>query len=673
MRVVEEHSQRLAALEALPEGPRRQELILAALEDESPVVRDRAIRLAARYIEPQVLGELVADEANAIRRNAAITALERQGPYAVPHLRVMLNRPQVDVVMFALQMLARIGDPLAVHGVVPLVRHPDPNVAQAAIEALGQLRHREAVPTLLELLSSDLWLQLAAIDALGAIGDPAAVGPLVALVPDSIVAEPAVLALQRIAAPESLDALLNRLLVVTERPLRDALLLALGVVIDLHHDPVPIAVQCSAAVELDPSRNLLIYFEEILGWASDAAPPSSSEPSNESRDRASLLRAATAVTVVAGIRSLYPVVLMRIATDDDPVWAIGLFRRHPGALSPALRELLRHEDLRVRRGALLAGAFSPEDHDLIVQHLEDPDGMVRAAACRALGMIGAAKAAPLLVRRLWEGEAAERSAAVEALAELPVPSLQSLEVCLGSAAPEAVMVAALEVLSRRGVTQFEPRIAELTRHESPAIRKGAIRAAARFPGTKAEVILIRALADRHPAIQVEALDLLVKRDQGKTIPTLAALLDTSDSLRGYIIRALGQMRAIEATPALEHLYGQCSGHERVEIVVAMTRINGPRVGEFLRARLRESEREVRRAAARGLARLVDRSHLSLLLTLAGDADWCIRAEAARGLGRLHLADAQETLLTLARDIEPAVASTARDALAVLRKAASAAA
>src|SRR4051812_5192559 len=223
MRSIEEHSRRLAALEALPEGPRGEEMILAALEDESAVVRERAIRLATRYVEPHVLGELVADEANAIRRNAAITALERQGPYAVPHLRTMLVRPDVDVVMFALQMLSRIGDPLAVHGVLPLVRHPDPNVSQAAIEALGQLRHREAVPTLLELLGSDLWLQLAAIDALGEVGDPAAVGPLLALVPDSMAAEPAVIALQRIAAPESLEALLRKLVVVREQSIRDAL------------------------------------------------------------------------------------------------------------------------------------------------------------------------------------------------------------------------------------------------------------------------------------------------------------------------------------------------------------------------------------------------------------------------------------------------------------------
>ena len=671
MRAIEEHSQRLAALDRLPEGPRRQAVIMAALEDESLVVRERAIRLAARYIEPQVLGELVADEVNATRRNAAIAALERQGPYAVPHLRTMLSRPEVDVVMFALQMLSRIGDPLAVHGVVPLVHHPDPNVAQCAIEALGQLRHREAVPTLLQLLGSDLWLQLAAIDALGEIGDPAAVGPLVALVPDSMAAEAAVIALQRIAAPESLEALLRKLLVVEERSLRDALLLAIGVVLDLHPDPAPVAVRCGAELQSTAARGLLEYLEEILRWV--AAPVSADgQPINDERDRPSLLRAATAVAIFAGLRALYPPVLIRIATDDDPAWIIGLVRRHPGALSPVLRELLRHPDLRVRRGALLAGTFAPQDLALVIEHAEDTDGMVRAAACRALGLIGDPKTAPLLIRRLCEGEPPEQAAAVEALAELPAEALEALAPCLEPAVPLLVMSAALEVLSRRGVPKLEARIAELSRHESTVIRKGAIRAAAQLPGTKADVLLIRALADRHMPMQVEALDLLVKRDQDRTVPTLAALLEVNDSLRCHVIRALGQMRAMEAIPNLESLYPKSARHEQVEIVLAMTRIGGPRISRFLRDRLSETSTEIRRVAARGLAKLADPTHLTLLISLAADPDWSIRAEAARGLGRLNMAECHETLLTLARDVEPAVATAARDALTPLRKAASAA-
>ncbi len=672
MREIEEHSQRLAALESLPEdAAAREAVILAALEDESAVVRERAIRLAARYIEPHVLGELVADQVNAIRRNAAISAIERQGPYAVPHLRTMLASPDLDTVMFSLQMLSRIGDPLAVHGIVPLAQHADPNVAQCAIEALGELRHREAVPTLLQLLASDLWLQLAAIDALGKIGDPAAVGPLVALIPDSIVAEPAVIALQRLAAPESLGALLGRLQIVSELPLRDALLLALGVVIDLHPDPVPVAVRCSASLELNSSAGLLRYLGEILRWEAATAAPAGSEPVADARDLPSLLRAATAVTVVAGLGQLYPAVLTRVAQDEEAAWIVGLFRRHPVALTPALGELLRHPDLRVRRGALLAGAFVSDDLVLVTAHLRDADAMVRAAACRALGLIGEPKTSGLLIQRLFEGDPAEQAAAVEALAEFPADALEPLDVCLGPSVPPEVVIAALKVLSRRGVPRFEARIAELAHHPLPAIRKAAIRAAAQLPGTRPEVLLIRALADDHQPIRVEALDLLVKRDQDRTIPTLAALLQTGDSLRAHVIRALGQMRALEAAPNLETLYDKCARHEQVEIVRAMSRIGGLRAPEFLRARLSESP-EIRRAAARGLAGLADRTHLPLLITLAGDPDWHIRVEAARALGRLQMAECQTPLLTLARDVEPAVATMAREALTQHRKVAPAA-
>jgi HEAT repeat protein len=653
----------MSSLETLPEGAGREEAILAALEDKTPAVRERAIRLAARYIEPQVLGEMVADEANATRRNAAIAALERQGPYAVRHLESMLRRLEVDVVMFALQVLARIGDPSAVPSVIPLVRHPDPNVAQSAIEALGQLRSGEAVPALLRLLQGDLWLQLAAIDALGEIGDPAAVGPLLDLVPDSIVAEPAVKALQRIAAPQSLQLLLSRLLVVRERPLRDALLLAIGVVIDLHPDPVPIAVQYSAQIELDPSRILLAYLEELLLWDAGTATDG---PSDESSDGESLLRAATALTVVAGVHSLYPHVLVRIATEQDAGWGVGLFRRHPGALTPALRGLLRHGDLRVRRGALLTGAFQAEDFPRVLEHLEDADEMVRAAACRALGLIGKAEAVPLLILRLRDGGAMERAAAVDALAEFPAETLGALEPCLASDVSEPVLAGALEVLGKRGTERFEARIIELVRHPSPVIRRPAIRAAAQLPGSRTEVALIRALADRHQPIQLEALELLVNRDHGKTVPMLAALLEAGDSLRYHVIRALGHMRAREAAPKLERLYSQCGPHEQVEIILALIRIGATGVAQFLRTRLSEAEPEIRRVAARGLATLADPAQLPLLLELAADADWCIRDEAARGLGLLGTAECRGPLLTLARDLEPVVASTARAALGLLR-------
>ena len=58
--------------------------MLAAFEDGTPLVREQAIRLATRYVEPEVLGALVADGVNAARRNGALAALERRDPTRCP-------------------------------------------------------------------------------------------------------------------------------------------------------------------------------------------------------------------------------------------------------------------------------------------------------------------------------------------------------------------------------------------------------------------------------------------------------------------------------------------------------------------------------------------------------------------------------------------------------------
>ncbi len=646
---------RVAALNALIDGDEREQAILAALDDDAPAVRERAIRLATRYVEPAVLGELVADGANAVRRNAALSALERQGPYALPHLQAMLASEDQDVVMFALQVLSRIGDPAAAPSIIPLARHSDLNVAQSAIEALGQLRCREAVPALLELLRGELWLQLAALDALGAIGDARAIGPLVDLVPDSVVAEPALQALQRLAAPESLEPLLNRLTIVREQSLRDALLLAVGVVIDLHPDPAPAAAGLARELALGHGEGLLPYLEQILRGVM------------ASGDRADgdLMRAAAALVVVANLESLLPLVLHRIADPDGAPWAEALLRQHPWALKSSLDRLLHDSDPRVRRGALLAAAFGPDDIPTLLGLLGDPEAPVRAGACRALGSTGAEAVAPLLAERLRSGEPIEQAAAVQGLTQLPTTSLEELEPCLHPDASEELTIRALEVLGARSHDRFEARILQLTASRSTELRRAALRAAAQLSGSKAEVALIRALADRSQPVQLEALELLVRRGGERATATLLALLGTADSLRYHIIRALGHLRAATAAGKLRAVYQDCGPHERMEIVWALIRIGPPDLAEFLQARLKEPETELRRIASGGIAELADPTQLPLLLALAQDADWNVRNEVARGLGLLGLPSCRPQLLTLVRDVEPVVARTARKALDAL--------
>jgi HEAT repeat protein len=478
-----------------------------------------------------------------------------------------------------------------------------------------------------------------------------AVGPLIELGPDSIMAEPAVLALQRLADPDSLAPMLARFRLVRERNLQDALLLAIGVVLDLHPDAEPVTEAWGEELRLDPAGPVTSYLRLIL-----TAPCTGEDLDAEER-----LRAAAALVVGGNIGSLVPVLLARLGAPDAPHWADGVFRRRPEALRPGLDGYLADADARVRRGALIA--WSPEEDDAarIAPLLDDPAVEVRGAACRALALTGSPEAPARLIPLLQAGSPAERAAAADGLARGPESSLPALAPCLAPEAAEEVTVAALGVLAVRAWPAFEERILELAQSRSTPLRRAALRAAARLPGSRADVTLLRALADRNQPVQLEALELLVRRGGDRTATTLMALLGTGDSLRYHVIRALGHLQARDAVGRLHRLYPTSPLHERLEIIEALTRIGGPELPDFLHGRLMEEDVEIRRLAARGLAELGDPADAPTFRRLARDPDWGIRNEAARGLAA-GSGDGRDTLLTLARDVEPVVARTARQSL-----------
>jgi HEAT repeat protein len=123
--------------------------------------------------------------------------------------------------------LGEIGDPAAV---APLVAAAQPDAREREAmeanrhiaDALGALRAKEAVPALQALLtrSADGFTQVAAVDALGRIGDPAAVDTLVAIATGDAVepftAKKALLALGRIGDARAAPAVLRMLF--EERP-----------------------------------------------------------------------------------------------------------------------------------------------------------------------------------------------------------------------------------------------------------------------------------------------------------------------------------------------------------------------------------------------------------------------------------------------------------------------
>ena len=622
--------------------------IVAALQESQPILRERAIALAARHLTPETLGRFVGDDENAVLRNAALSALERQGPYAVPHLVALARGENAEVAMFAVQILSRIKDPGSAQALLPLLEHSDSNIAQAAIEGVGALKAREAVPGLIRLLDADLWLQFAAVAALGEIGDPRAVQPLLDAIPNEMLAEPAVDAIGRIAVPEALPRLLSVLADHDRLPLRDGVLKACAAILEGH--PAPPSVFTRFRRKLDEERResgLVEYLGSLLG-----------------SDEVALARAAASVALSGHLEKLYPAVVQRALSPDaeEARWTAALCRKHERAVRAALADLLQNRDARVRRGALMCAPADPASISLLVPLMQDRDAEVRAAACQALGRCREVSAIPALVEHFGRGTPPESVAAAEALGSMPGQSLIALAPYLEE---EAKVLPALEILEAARSPLFPDKIVELLDAAQAPVRRAALRVLVNHDEVDAEEHLVRKLQDLDESVRIEAVELLVRNGSTRAVPALAALLVVSDELRYHAIRALGRLRAETAAAQLERLFPRATGHERLEIVAALIRIGAPGLLPFLKSRLKEVEPEVRRVAADGLARVATASELPLLVQLAEDADWSIRNHAGWGLGRLSLPQGRDALLALVRDTEPVVARTARAALAKL--------
>jgi HEAT repeat protein len=146
-------------------------------------------------------------------------------PYLVEILKDADSHPKAKAE--AAVALGEIGDPAAVKPLMDAVQ-PEAKDRDAMdanrhyADALGALRAREAVPVLTKLLdrTTDGYTQVAAVDALGRIGDPAAVDALVGLATgervEPFTARKALLALGRIGDKKASPAILKMLF--EERP-----------------------------------------------------------------------------------------------------------------------------------------------------------------------------------------------------------------------------------------------------------------------------------------------------------------------------------------------------------------------------------------------------------------------------------------------------------------------
>ena len=372
--------------------------LLRALQDPSPLVQGRAA---------EALGRI-----GAARARDAIGALVSRyivGTYGIdPDDLGYPQTPEVEAFRLGLYALAdlRAFDQLAD---AVLQENGQPVIwwwpVADVLSRMDDARALSALTTLVGVQGS-VGVALAA-RGLGALGDPAAAGPLAALLDpqrrDRRVLLAALRALGRLRVPEATEALREFVLRrEIDAPLRYETVLALAG----HSDPVVVQV-----------------FIELL---SDPWPP---------------MRAAALRGLAAADPEMFLLVLSGLEPDED--WRVraalaeSLASAEPAVAAPLLAGMLDDADRRVAPAALrsLVEAGAPDVGALLVEQLEADDLVVRKTAASLLGAVRPPDAAGALT--------AAYAGAAEEPAYLARAAIVDAAAAIGGAAGRAVLEEAL--------------------------------------------------------------------------------------------------------------------------------------------------------------------------------------------------------------------------------------
>lgn len=631
-------------------GRSGQDLIWAALEDRDAATRQAAIHLAARKLPAARLMEGVAAEANSVLRTACIDALRQKGPPAMPALRKGTASSDPDVVLFTLQILGSMPEEEAAPILLGFLSHEDLNIAQAAVESLGDLGCRRAVGPLLELLEGDLWLRFAAVLALGRIGDARATLDLLKLASDESLGTTALEALGRIGDPSAIEPLCRELVREDRFPQRDALLTALGECLAKAGSSLPALrdPDLLGALGREPFRR---YLRESLASDSPELKASASR----------LVRAASD-------EPLYPGLVEHLdqpALAAETVAFLGSLPEPAGAQA-ILRAATAHPRPGVRSAALwvLGLRAEPWGDEMITAELGDPDPGVLASAVRALARRRPPGTFEKVLPLLFHGSEVVRNRALESLPYLARPEdVELLGRLLEETEPGEALLAYVEVSRRLDHRPFVRRWLARLPGAPTEVQRALLRALGEVTGPEVTASLRPFLDHPEPSLRTLAVECLAHPDNAAEIgPQLRSRLSTDRECAYYLVRALGRLKDREAAEDLMALHARAAPLEKVAILEALGAIGTPAAVRFLEAELHGRDRERRRAAAAALARHHREGRLETFLKLARAEDWSLRNTAAWALGEIGSEQALPALRKLTADPEDVVARTARSAL-----------
>ena len=293
--------------------------------------------------------------------------------------------------------------------------------------------------------------------------------------------------------------------------------------------------------------------------------------------------------------------------------------------------------VRIVAAEALGQIGDPEAVPPLVNALDDNSIWVRRASVVALGHIGAPQSIPPLLERLlrppdceWPQELHDVIAT--ALGDIGEPAIQALIDALD--APDVwSSSAAAKALGQIGASQAVVPLTKLIKHENKWLRLAATQSLAQIADTRA----VRAVLTTDQAPRAFWKLMALKKINAPTINQLMTLLqDPDEQIRDRAAQVLGQFDdAGSITPLGATLRAETRRMTNTQDVMQDQRDweKAMETSPLLGA-LRDSDTEVRLAAAEALGKIGNANTVVALNQALQDKDSRVRAAAARSLGEI---------------------------------------
>ena len=583
--------------------------------------------------QPEVIDGLLgalADPENAGKRNSATEALMRVGAPAIePIVGRLRAENDVDVRLSLVNLLGDLRSRAGFDILLEVLQHEkDINVASSIVSSIGKYRDASALPPLIRVLQSeDLWLKFHAVEALGEIGDRAALPRILPLYAEKSLRKPVLEAIGKIADVGTVSFLLR--IIAEEEKLNLTALRALvriaeaskpRIVMQMERQLVQRKFRESFPKEkiapliehlhTTPKRDVKAFILKFLGWSGDDRALPVLMNHLEQPDTA---ETAAQALIDFGRGALGAILDALRNADEDEV--VALLLRTVNAIGgteaiPNILPFLDHENPMIRRLAIetLGEITDPRSIDYLLAKLDDSDVASQQAAVNSI------------------------SALVAAFPEMKADVLAKIRRLLQSPSIP-VKLNALSVFVNVQGEGYHDELLLASKDSDPVIRQKAISLMGKFGEERFADQLVLSLADEATGVRLAAINAIVRlRPETGVEPLISSLEDGDVWIRTAAAQALGEYRHAGGLQPLMHHLEHDLPPVRIAAIEALGKSESGEVKDILFRAAYDLDLEIRRAAILALSRIPGDEVFDYLMFALNDNDWRIRAAAATTVG-----------------------------------------